>query len=110
MLPRNLPLLEKLAANSALFALLIIGASELMALLLRLLPAPLRPARAWASTENAVDLDERREPSCPRENRRTSRRDRRRNMTFAPRGFNAFSRSDRRTIARGRRTSDWRYS
>jgi len=110
MLQRNVPLLEKLAANSALLALLIIGVTELLALLLRLLPAPLRPARAWASSDEAVDLDERRERACLRQNRRTSRRDRRRNMSFAPRGFNAFARSDRRVMVRGRRTSDWRYS
>ncbi len=110
MRPENTSLLEKLAAHSALFALLYMGISELLGLVMRLLPAPVRPARAWAQSDGTYDLDDRRTWGLQHQNRRVARRDRRRNMRFAPRGINALSKSDRRVMARGRRTSDWGYS
>lgn len=110
MLSRTVPILEKLAAHSALFALLYMACCELAGLLLRLLPAAVRPARAFAQSDGAYDLDDRRVWGCEHPNRRVAGRDRRRHLAFAPRGLNGFSRSDRRVMARGRRTSDWGYS
>lgn len=104
------PLLEKLAANSALIAVLLILVSEMLSAVVRWLPAPLRPARAWAPPETSYDLEDRRTWHPPRRNRRAAHGDRRRNMSRAPRGFSAFARDDRRVMARGRRLSDWRYS
>jgi hypothetical protein len=107
---KYLPLLEKLAAHSALLALLLMLLSEALAAVLRLLPAPLRPARAWAHPTAGYDLDDRRTWQSTQRNRRVASGDRRRNMTRAPRGFSAFTKSDRRLMARGRRSSDWRFS
>jgi len=110
MLFKTTTALERLAAHSAVFAVLYMGLTELLALFARLLPPTLRPAHAWVEKEESWDLDCRRKPGELRGNRRVARQDRRRNTAFSPRGFGAVKHQDRRVMARGRRVSDWRYS